>query len=269
MPIPVGSPLDAGLPVTGPDDVLAKWPERVREAEDAPNRDAIANALAAKFIAYQKAASYSVQQADPTTATGQYLRQHATPVGIFAQEGEDDESLRDRLFAIPEVVTPQAILTLTNSVLARYTSAKAQLCESVLDRVFLFDGELDEECASYIGDGTASLDPDYPDRRYDFRPQRSPTGALPFDDHEGRLFILRVPDIGQAIALAAYPDDGTTDDGDAGTFIGDGADLGAEGTFLFQGGASVNTIYQQLVNAIDAIAGSGVRWSLIVDPKLR
>lgn len=269
MTLPV--PIDGALPIQGASDVLALWPETIRRSEAAPVRDAMAEAMADMFGAYQGASSYAAAQSDPTRATDQYLEIHTTDVGIFPQEGETSDELRERLFATPEVVTPTAILTIVNTVLARYTTAKAQLCESVLDRWFVFDGDPANACHSFVSDGTASVTPVYPRRRYAVRPQRSPTGALPFADHVGRMFILRVPDIGAATSRSTFIDDGT-DNGSTprGMFVTDGDQANLYGrSFLFTGLQTALSAYQQIANSIQQIAGHGVRWALWVDPKLK
>lgn len=270
LSIPVGSPIDGEGPIRSADDVLGLWPETVRRAETAPVRDALAEGMADMFGAYQSASSYAAAQSDATRATDQYLEIHAAGVGVYPQEGETSDELRERLFATPDVVTPAAILTVTNTVLSRYTDAQAQLSESILDRWFVFDGAVDNVCHSYVTDGTGSVTPDYPRRRYNVRPQRSPTGALPFPDHVGRMFILRVPDIGAAVSRSTYIDDGT-DNGTTprGMFLSDGNVANTSGqSFLSTGLQTAQSAYQQIANSVGQIAGHGVRWVLWVDPKL-
>jgi hypothetical protein len=269
LPLLLPAPIDAELPVRSADDVRAQWPPNVRNRENAPVRDALAEAFAEAFYAYQAHASYAAAQSDPARATDQYVASFAVEVGIYPQEGEADDALRDRLFTVPAVVTPAAILGIANDVLGRYTTAQAQLCESVLDRWYVFAGDPAEANHSFVTDGTASVTPLYIGRRYDVRPQRSPTGALPFPDHQGRLFVLRVPDIGAAAQYSTYADDGTTGDTSLGMFVSDG-DLGnlfGQST-LFAGMQSALSAYQQIANAIDRILGQGVRWVLWVDEKL-
>lgn len=268
MTLPI--PIDGALPIRDAADVLALWPETVQRSEDAPVRDALAESMADMFGAYQASASYAAAQSDPTRATDQYLEIHATDVGIFPQDGETGDELRDRLFTTPDVVTPSAILAVANAVLARYTTALAQLSESVLDRWFVFDGVPANACHSFVTDGTASVTPVYPRRRYDFRPQRSPTGALPFANHVGRMFILRVPDIGAATSRSTYVDDGT-DNGTTprGMFVSDGNVANLHGqSFFYTGLQTALSAYQQIANSVQQIAGHGVRFVLWVDPKL-
>lgn len=269
LPLVLPVPIDGDVPVREAADVAKHWPPEVRRSETAPVRDALAEAMAATFVAYEGAASTAAAQSDPTRATGQYLEVHATEVGIFPQEGEKTEELRERLYATPEVTTPNAILEAANLVVSRYTNAKAQLCESILDRWFVTDGNPASEVHSYVTDGTASVTPDYPDRRYDYRPQRSPTGALPFSDHNGRLFILRVPQIGAVVGSQTYVDDGTGGSEKHGFFATDG-DLAANAyhAFIYPGLAETLSAYQQIANSVDRLTGQGVRWVLWVDPKL-
>lgn len=270
LPVPVGTPIDGEVPIRSADDVLALWPETVRRSEVAPVRDALAEGMADMFVAYQGASSYAAAQSDATRATDQYLEMHASDVGVYPQDGESTDELRDRLFTTPDVVTPSAILAIANTILSRYTTAEAQLCESILDRWFVFDGVTSNICHSYVTDGTGSVTPGYPRRRYDVRPQRSPTGALPFADHVGRLFILRAPDIGAAADRSTYIDNGTDNEAPPmGMFVSDGDPGNAYGqSFLYVGLQTAQSAYQQIANSVNQIAGHGVRWVLWVDPKL-
>ncbi|WP_438029032.1 hypothetical protein [Sorangium sp. So ce233] len=231
-------------------------------------RDALVEAETAMFLAYQERADYAAAQSDPMRATGVYLAGHASDRGIYQQEGEGDEELRDRVFTVPDVVSPHAILGATNAILAPYTDKEAKLFESVTDRLFLGDGTT--EWHSFLTDGTADLDPQYQDRRYELRDGAGPGGAWVFDDADGRYFVLRVPDISGITDALGYAYSGAQDpDDDAGLFMGDGSDVdGSSAGFLYQGSSDALSIYQAIANTVERIRGHGVRWLLIVDPKL-
>lgn len=272
MPLPaiLPVPVDGDVPVRSADDVVALLPETHRRQESAPVRAALAEATADMFRAYQIASSYAAAQSDPTRATGQYLGAFAVGVKVFPQKDEGDEALRARLFAAREVVTPSAILDAANAILAPYTDGAAQLAESILDRWFVFDdtGPL-TDCHSFVTDDTVSIWPEYPDRHYDTRPGRSPTAAIMFDDDVGRMFVLRVPDIGSAVNSVATATDGTDSGEFAGLYIDDGSDPTSQGqSFLFLGFEAAVAVYQRIANTVNTIAGHGVRWVLCVDPKL-
>lgn len=250
------------------DDVLAVHADEQREPETAPVRDAIADAETEMFLAYQQRADYAAAQCDPTRATGIYLAGHAADRGIFKQDGEGDEELRDRVFTVPAVVTLGAILGAANAVLANYTTREAKIFESVVDRLYVGDGTTTWH--AFLADGTADVDPQYQDRRYDLRDGVGPGGGWVFGNHYGRYFILRVPDLSGITAAMpfAYDGDQSPDDG-LGLFVNDGSDTdGSASGFLFEGSSDAVSVYQAIINAVERIRGHGVRWMLVVDPKL-
>ena len=261
-------PSGGDLPVASAADVLAVHGIEQRSAPAAPVRDALVEAETAMFLAYQERADYAAAQSDPMRATGVYLAGHASDRGIYRQEGEDDEELRGRVFTVPEVVSPQAILGAANAILAPYTDKEAKLFESVVDRLFLGDGTATFH--AFLTDGTVDVDPQYQDRRYDLRPGIGAGGGWVFGDHDGRYFILRVPDISGVTDALGYAYSGAQDpDDSAGLFMGDGSDPdGSSSVFLYQGLSDALNVYQAIVNTVERIRGHGVRWMLIVDPKL-
>lgn len=261
-------PSGGDLPVSSVEDVLAVYPADLRAIEEAPVRDAVAEAQTAMFLGHQERADYAAAQSDATRATGPYLHGLGSDRGIFAQEGEDEEVYRTRIFASPDVVTPNAILDATNAILAPYTDSRAKTFDSITDRLFLSDGTASWH--SFIFDGEVDVNPQYQDRRYELREGSGPGGAWVFDDSYGRYFVLRVPDLTGITAFAAYTFNGNTA-ADAGThlFLSDGTvGDGAVGAFLYQGANEALSIYQSIVNTVQRIKGHGVRWKLIVEPKL-
>ena len=254
-------PSGGGCPVTSTVDVLAAYPDRVSAEPVAPVRDAIVEMQTAVLMAYQSASAYAAAQCDPTRATGVYLAGHAAEVGVFRQDREEDEPLRDRLFAPPAVVTPVNLRAAADAVLAPYTTTRSILWESVVDRLYVGDGTT--AWSAPVWDGTVDQPPDYPDRRYLPRGACSPGAAFTFSDNEGRFFVLRIPDLSEADDVAGYAYDGSTS---GGLFVFDGTGLFP--SFVYAGGATSDAINAAIINAIDGIRGHGIRWQLTVDAKL-
>ena len=273
VPLPV-LPSGGDLPVRTTADVLAAYPDHVRREVNAPVRDALIEAKTEMFLGYQEHVDYAAAQSDPTRATGLYLEEFTNEVGIFKQDGEKDESLRERYFAVPELVTPEAIKGAVDSILAPFTTKTCFLCESVLDRWFVSDGA--SSWHSFVGDGTSDMTPDYPDRRYATRAGSSPGGALAFSDGEGRFFILRIPNISATADAAAVAADGAAvlngegvDVSATRLYADDGTDAdGSSAMFVFAGLGSADSVYQAIVNTVETIRGHGIRVRLLVDSKL-
>lgn len=267
MPYPV-LPSGGDLPVSSVDDVLAVFADEQREPEVAPVRDAVAEAEAEMFLAYQQRADYAAAQCDPTRATGIYLAGHAADRGIFKQADEGDEELRSRIFTVPAVVSLSAILGAANAILATYTTREAKIFESVVDRLYLGDGTTTWH--SFLTDGTVDVDPQYQDRRYELRDGVGPGGGWVFGDHYGRYFILRVPDLSGITSALSFAYDGNQEaESGVGLFLNDGSDAdGSASGFLYEGSSDAAGIYQAIINAVERIRGHGVRWMMVIDPKL-
>jgi hypothetical protein len=267
QPIPPGLlPSSAAAPVASVEDVRKAWPHEMLEAEQAPVRDALIEAQLAMFFAYQEASSHAAAQSDPTRATGKYLEEFTGEVDIHRQLGEDDETLRDRYFAVPDLVSPNAIKRVVDRLLAPHTDKRCQLFESIGDRMFLGDGAA-PWCRCFLGDGDTEIEPGYPARRYALRKTSSPGGPRPFADHYGRLFVVRVPLLEGATAEAAFLFDGVQ--ASARPFaLGDGADPNGSRAFLFAGATLAMKVYARIAAQLDRITGQGIRWILEVDPKL-
>jgi hypothetical protein len=265
VPIYPSSFLPSGgqTPVTSAADVLAEYPLRVQQEPIAPVRDAVVELQTEALLAYQDAASYAAAQSDPTRATGVYLEEFTNEVSIFRQDSEEDEALRTRLFSPPSVVTPQAIKAAVDALLAPVTDKQSVLWESVADRWFV-SGTADWH--SFVADGIADMRPDYPDRRYDLRSNSAPGGPAAFNESNGRMFVLRLPEIEAADGEGAFPrrplDLHDTDR----FYVNDGS--GDWHGFAFSGGQSAHAIYGAIVNTVESIRGHGVRWLAFVDPKL-
>jgi len=250
----------------------------------APVRDAIIEAETDLFLAYQAGAAYAAAQSDPTRATGMYLDGFLNEVELFRQPNETDEPARTRYFSggfADGVVTPLAILATVNAILAPYTTHLSELSDSVLDRWYVqqtdsADADLTWDPASssyvpavwhsFVGDGITDMDPDYPDRRYTLRQQPYPGGARTWNDEFGREFLLRVPDISASDAYAAYVADGTSTV--VARYVYDGAQTNGDAAFVFQGLSDSDAVYAAIVSQVEAIRGQGIRWLMIVDPRL-
>lgn len=262
-------PSGGELAVSSTEDVLAAWPAKLRDQEDAPVRDALVEAQLAMFLAHQERSDYAAAQCDPTRATGQYLHGHAADREVYAQENEPDEQLRNRLYAVPNVVTPPSILGAVNQILSGYTDKTAKMFESISDRMFLGDGTTTWH--SFMGDGISDIDPQYQDRRYDMRDGAGPGGAWLFSENYGRYFVLRIPDITGIGDPAPFMYDSSQvlDDHGPGFFLNDGSITdGSISGFMYNGAADGLSVYQAIVNTVEQIRGHGVRWTLRVDKKL-
>ncbi len=271
LPIPFPAlPSGGDLPVRSSEDWLAELPEAVRREPVAPVRDDIATAASAILMRYQLASAYAAAQSDGTRATGIYLDGFLEDAKLPRQQDEDDEAARDRLYSADAIVTPDAIRSVVDTLLAPFTAKRSQIFESVLDRWYVTDGTAAYH--AFVTDGTVSLDPDYPDRRYDLRPGRGPGGAWAFDDgdHTGRWMIVRVPAIRvpDDVAFAWGGESFQVAEG-LGLFVTDGTHTGGtDNAFVFAGIGEAETLYQTIANVIERIKGGGIRVTLLVDPKI-
>lgn len=260
----------------GASDVLAVLPAFVRRSDSAPVRDALAAALVEILRRYRQLSAYAAAQCDITRATGIYLQSLCAEHGVFKQDGETDDALRARALTVPSLVTPAAILAAANTILALYTSGRAQYAESVLDRWFVQDGTAPWH--SFVGVQAQYLSRLYPaDAAANggfVRPGSEIGGAWAFSGQLGRFFILRVPvltGLGSAHAFLAA-DAGAP--ADARSFVADGANAGGSeasgqlGMFVYQSPGTALATYQAIVNAVSRIKGHSIRWAMIADPKL-
>lgn len=267
---------DPDLPVNDSSDVLATLPDYVQRPASAPIRDAIVEGETAMFLEYQDDAKYAADQSNVLTATGIYLQSIGEERGVFKQDGETDTAYRTRILATPSVVTPTAIMTAVNAILAPYTTTQAQYCESIQDRWFVTDGTLSWH--SCLG-----VSPSYYDRLYPgdsavnggyVRPNSEPGHARVFSDIYGRLFVLRVPTISSVNAGGAYMHDDVTPlplgalAPTAAFYIGDGSTYATSDAFIRESGVTDQLVYQQICNTVEALRGASIRWLMIQDTNL-
>jgi hypothetical protein len=259
-------PGSIGSPVQSADDVRAMFPFQAKGHPDlAPIREAITAGATGMFLAHQTATDYAAAQADVTRATSLYLDGQLTDRGVARAEDEEDEPYRERGLAVPNVVTPAAILARVNAILSQYTTIQAQLFHSVLDRTFIGAGT---RPYAFIG-RVVGFDPDYPDRNYDLRPNAHPHGAWVFrDTARGRLFVIRVPVLAGLDGTFTYQARfGVVYGGVGAAYIGAGSGHLAA-SFITTGEQSALAIYQTIANAIATIKGGSVRFILYADPSL-
>jgi hypothetical protein len=267
------------LPVTSADDVRAVLPAFLLPDDPAPVRDAILAALTQILLTYQARSAYAAAQSDILRAVGRGLAEACAERGVYKQTGETDDALRARALTVPSLVTPAAILAAANTVLAPYTKVLPQYSEAAQDRWFV-GGVAPRAWHSFLfKKATTSLSPFYPDRLYPedasvnggyVRPQSSQGASRVYSDTVGRYFLLRVPDLSplDASLAATYARASSGVAVPNRMFVGRGMSA-TNTTYLRKIGASAVGAYQSVVNAIDRIKGSSIRWLLLVDPKLR
>jgi hypothetical protein len=248
------------LPVRDASDVRAQLPERVRRAEPskAPVREALVAGIVGHQQAHQRRAAYCAQQSDPTRSTGIYQDGHGEDRGVVRSKGESHEAYRARMFAAPELVSPQAIVDAANRVLAGHTTRSVQFFEG-LDRMFVGAGS---RPYAFVGTGAHSIEPEYDDRHYPDRDGFRPGGCRIFADSvNGRQFVLRVPILAGQRAAFSYVSAAGLPPSAKPLFIGT-----ARPTFITSAATSVLSLYQAVVDAVNAVVGQGVRWTLISEP---
>jgi hypothetical protein len=245
-------------PVESESDVLATLPDDIREPTTAAVRDAFVSSATEMFREWQRRIASSVAQCSPERATGTYLEGLGQDHEVYKGVGEDEESYRARIFSVPKIVTPSAIIEAVNFILEDFTDRKAQLFESELDRWF---------CCStspvFIGANPQYLDRLYEDDSADnggyVRPQSAPGTAWVFSSDVGRYFVLRVPEL---VVDANIP---TVSSTDGTVFVSSNSDHTA---YMFENVSTESELYDLIISQVERIIGQGVRWQLYVDPSL-
>lgn len=269
--------------MSGTGDVLAVYPAEYKQEPEAPVRDALVGAQAALFTKYKKTSQYAADQANVARATRRYLDGQGEDRDVHRSGNEGDGPYRARVLAVPEVVTPLAIVAAVNAVLAPYTTIKAQYLESIQDRAYLRfhpPSELDDP----VGRGCAILEhsPNYASRLYPedeavngaARVQCSPGGAWLFGDRVGRYFVLRVPDLSPldtVIPAMYFPMPGEPENlgGLSRRMFLRTTGSDPPKSFLYKKSTTALDVYGAIVSAVEAVIGHSVRWKMISDPKLR
>jgi len=281
---PPAVPGGGDLPVRSTEDVKTLLPKGIQQAENAPVRDALVEALTKIAFSWQEAASAAAAQADIGRATDQFLVGAAEDRSSAKQLSESDAAFRARALAVPATVSRKAIVDAVNAILAPFTAIQCRVFDSILDRMYVFNGSGPNTSHCYVSAPSASGNifsgPNYPDRLYPeyaaqnggaFLPNSSPGGAWAFGDCVGRYFVVRVPDLAPVFASHAF----TT-----------GQTLPSPGThhlYVFTGAATNNdfrayvsgnsltaiAVYQAIVNSVNNLIGQSMRWQLFVDPNLK
>jgi hypothetical protein len=278
--VPDPAPLIPGagpVPVFTSADVRAQLPDILLRPETDPIREAIVAALTALMQEWQYRSDYAVAQSDAARAVGVYLEAAGGDRGAGLAIGEDPEAFRARMFSQRAGVNEKAIVAGVNAILALYTTEQCQFVDAALDCWFINDGtDSNGNPAiwhSYVGAG-----PSYPDRYFsDDLANNGGTarqancdvgGARVFDDTLGRLFLLRVPDLGFQQLDASFVYDGSAA-GDffeaheaGGFFVGDGTDVPAGG-YLDANDTDPEAAYRAIGNFVNLAAGQSVRWIML------
>ena len=292
LPLPVGGAhLGAGdLPIVDMESVAALEPHLVRDSDNAPVRDAIRAGLVAMFTYYQDSTSVAAMQSNVLYATGIYLDGLGRDEGVFRQDDEPytsagDAAYRARIVLQGGTVTPDAICSAVNSLLAPYSSIKCRYLESILDRGFCRDATVNPNVA-YVRDGATvgNVDPTYVDRLFPDDAaanagasiaNRGPGGFFCFSDLIGRFFVLRIPALSLLDTSGAFADNGTANYSGAagginyGLFCTDGSVTPQSWwDFVRDAPATSTAVYQSIVNTVNRLIGHSIRWELIPDPLL-
>lgn len=249
LPLPVGPSTLAGgdLPVSDAADVLAEFPRPHRNPDTAVVRDAFAAAFADGHIEYQCVSERSAARCDPLRATGEFLRSKAGEYDVIPAVGESNDSVRQRMFSAPLIVTPDAIEAAVNGVIVPRT---CRIAELEMDGWFVHSGSDSSVWDSFIG-----AEPEYPDRLYDAFTGLRPGGAVPASTAP-RRFHVRIPVLDAANENFAFV-----------STVGDGPYVGT-GAFFFEDAKTADELYAAIIGRVQAIKGQGISWSLSVDPNL-
>lgn len=277
-----GIPVDGGpLAVGSVADVVAAWsPDLMQDVPVAPVRDAIQAGELEALLAYQRLARYAAAQSDPLRATDVYLDEIGGERSVNRTASDTDTTYRQRINTGTPTVDPVDIIAAANAVLAPYTSISCRYAERS-DGMFLGNPATSTWSTHLFHlagamDGGAGATPNYPDRNYVAIPARRPFGAMLFSDPYGRIFVLRVPDISAidntvaALYQLGNPAPPEQPNGGGGFFLG----VTADGTsaqnvsYLESIGATSAGIYQAVVDAVEAIRGHSIRWTMLSDQNL-
>lgn len=271
------APDTGALPVYDSGDVSELVPAPYRKDEgEAPILGALIEALTEIAIAWEDAGSASVAQSSIATASGVFLDGLAEDCELHRAQDEEQEAFRERTLEVPDTIDRRAILEAANAILAPLTTVQAHIFDSILDRWFVTDGTASFH--SFIG-----ANPQYFDRLYPqdaatngaSRPLSEPGGAYAFADRIGRQFVLRVPNVASVETVHAYCfDESLSGPGfeavpypvEHRLFVGDGTQSAA--AMFVSRGSTALSIYQAIVDNVNALCGHGVRWALVVDSKL-
>lgn len=236
-------------------EVLSFLPALYRRAKAAPIRDLLIGALVAIAREWQRLSSYSIDQSAIPTATDQYLDGLVGDYDLARTPDEGNEPLRRRALAVPEQVSPKALLGVVNAVMGPHSSVPVRMLEPELDCCFVHDGQASWH--SFV-----EAPPDYPDRLYApgsgegvLRDQSEPHGAIPHWDPIGRELLLLIPSFAPEGA-AAFVSDSEDAPEEAQFFVGEHPfPFG----FVWSGARTTQEVYAALANSLERVLGHGIR----------
>ena len=270
------------IPGAGPrpfrtrDDVVAQLDELLKDADIAPIRDALLDALTALLFELQFRGEYAIAQCDLLRATSQYLASiGGDDRGVPQAPNEGTEDYRARLIATPATVTETAIVTGVNVILAPFTTTQCRLIDAILDRWFVRSDPSSDSWRSFIGNS-----PEYPDRLYSgqealnggvSRPNSDPGGARLFAQTLGRKFVLLLPDLSSVSApspvraaeatdrLPTWPNLYLAAQRELGFFVGQTISETAA-AFVSPNFEAPAAVYQAIESFVNSVAGQSIRW---------
>lgn len=255
LPSPTPFSLFGNLVVRSAREVMAFLPSLYRRLKEAPVRDLLIGALAAIAREWQRRSSYAIDQSAIPTATDQYLDGLVSDYDLARASGESNEALRRRALAVPEQVSPKALLAAINAIMAPHTSIPVRMLEPGLDGWFVHDGDA-------VWNAFLEAPPEYPDRLYapgpgegTRRDQSEPHGAIPHPEPIGRELLLLIPSFAPEGA-ATFVSDSSSVWEDVQFFVGEAPfPFG----FVWTGGAITKDVYASLANSLDRILGQSIR----------
>jgi hypothetical protein len=267
--------VDGALPVSSDADVLQLLPHEYREEETAPVRDALVHAHATQQEFYQEKADYAAAQSDIGRATGRYLQALGADRGFRKQDNESNDEFRSRTLAVPDLVTPGAIVDAVNAILAEVGAGECEYLESIADRLYVNETGGTGICAGVVG-----ATPINPTRLYPedeavngaARPNASPGAAWTFDDHVGRFFVLRVPNLASLDSALPTPWSSSSTApnrsiGRGSLFLRTSVGLANHG-YLYANASTALDTYKRICDTVAAIVGHSIRWMMISDTTL-
>ena len=281
MTAPAVPPLVSGsgpLAVTSQADVRAQMPAWMVAALSQPVTDALVEALYFLILYYQHDAGYAAAQGDLLRATEEYLDGLSQDRSYERGEGELDPAFRERVLDIPDMATGFALRTVINGILAPFTSSRAQVIDTALDRWFVRSSGAGAARRSFV-----NRNPEYPTRLYEQDAadngasiaDNEPKRPRLFSDRLGRQFMVIVPDLSglhdspasvySSAFQGASPEDARL--GGIAMHLGAGTS-GETAAYLIGSTATAESVYQSIVNAVNQIKGHSMRWILMSDPSL-
>lgn len=307
-PVKPGSPLGAEHAVKSREDVLAVFPPEMKREESAPVRDAIADSLLELLHTCQDADTYGADQANVHLATDQYQDGLGEDRGLHRAPGETNDAYRERVLAVPAVVTHDAIREAVNAILAPWTPVKCQIFDAVLDRWFVHKDasapgvswhSFVKQYVDVLGNTNPPVGPNYPSRFFErdgpnnggnSLPGNDPQGAWIFKDHVteiedglgnvvhtkmgGRRFVLRVPDLSPlnktpAVMYFSVLDPLGNEIGGVGKPFGFYVGGAPKAAAYVSKGTKIALdVYTAIVAKVNAIVGHSVRWMMVSDARM-